>query len=65
MISTGRRIEKLHGSWDFEPAGAETRITYVIFADPAGSIPAAFIEGSRRKTAVAWMKLVLSRASRE
>ncbi len=56
------RISKLSGSWDFELVGTQTRITYVIFADPGGSIPAVFIEGSRRKTAVAWMKLVVHRA---
>jgi hypothetical protein len=59
------RIEKLRGSWEFEPAGAQTRVTYVIFTDPGGSIPAAFIEGSRRKTAVAWVKLVLNRAAQK
>lgn len=59
------RIQKLHGSWDFEAAAEQTKVTYVIFADPAGAIPAAFIEGSRRKTAVAWMKLVLNRAAKD
>ena len=59
------RISKLHGSWDFEPVGEQTRITYVIFADPGGAIPAVLIEGPRRKTAVAWMKLILERATHE
>lgn len=58
------RIEKLRGSWDFEVDGAQTRATYRIFTDPGGSIPAVFIEGSRRKTAVAWVKLVLARAAK-
>lgn len=58
------RIQKLRGSWDFEAVGGQVRVTYLIFADPGGSIPAAFIEGSRRKTAVVWMKLILSRAAK-
>ncbi len=58
------RISKLRGSWEFEPApDGTTRATYVIFTDPAGSLPAMFIEGPRRKTAVTWVKLVLERAS--
>ncbi len=59
------RIEKLRGRWEFERVGGSTRATYVIFTDPGGSIPAAFIEGSRRKTAVAWVKLVLERAAKQ
>jgi hypothetical protein len=58
------RIEKLWGSWEFESVGGSTRATYTIFTDPGGSIPATFIEGSRQRTALAWVKLVLKRASR-
>ena len=58
------RIEKLRGSWEFERTATGTRATYVIFTDPGGSIPAVFIEGSRRKTALAWVRLVLRRAAK-
>lgn len=58
------RIQKLRGSWHIAAEGAQTRLTYLIFADPGGSIPAAFIEGSRKKTAVVWMKLMLARAAK-
>ena len=44
--------------------GDHTRATYTIFADPGGSLPAVFIEGSRKKTAIVWVKLVLSRAAK-
>lgn len=57
------RIEKLKGSWTFEPQpGGSVRCTYVIFTDPGGSIPALFIEGTRKSTAMKWVKLVLERA---
>ncbi len=58
------RIEKLRGSWEFQRTGTTTVGTYVIFTDPGGSIPAAFIEGSRRKTAIKWVKVVLARAAK-
>ena len=56
------RINKLKGEWRFERVGGKTRITYVIFSDPAGSIPAFMVEGSRRKIAVRWVKMLISRA---
>lgn len=56
------RIEKVYGEWRFEKqADGATRMTYVIFSDPAGSIPTFMIEGSRRKIALKWMKLIESR----
>lgn len=56
------RITKVHGSWTFTPQpDGKTKIVYVIHSDPAGSIPAFFVEGTRRKIAVRWMKLIISR----
>lgn len=56
------RIEKLWGEWKFDrQADGKTHITYVIFSDPAGSVPAFMVEGSRRAFARKWLKLVLSR----
>lgn len=56
------RITKLRGEWKFERgADGKTQVTYLVFTDPAGSIPAFMIEGNRRKFAVKWMKMILSR----
>jgi len=56
------RITRLKGEWRFERgADGKTRVTYVIFSDPAGSIPAFMVEGSRRKSAVRWVKMLLAR----
>ncbi len=58
------RIEKLHGGWDLEPAGdGSIRATYQIFTDPGGAVPAIFVEGTRRRAAVKWFKLVQERAA--
>jgi hypothetical protein len=60
------RITKLWGEWHFtrgtEP-DAKTVVTYTVFSDPAGSIPAFMVEGSRRTFALKWMKMILSRGS--
>jgi hypothetical protein len=57
------RIEKMYGSWTFEPqTDGKTKLTYLVFADPAGSIPAMFIEGPRKKAAFEWVKRVTDRA---
>ncbi|MBK7857608.1 MAG: hypothetical protein IPJ65_03060 [Archangiaceae bacterium] len=58
------RIEKLRGSWAFEPQpNGEVLCTYTIFTDPGGPMPAVFIEGPRKKAARTWVKLVLDRAA--
>ena len=56
------RITRLWGEWSFErqPDG-KTRVTYVVFSDPAGAVPAFMVEGSRRKFALQWMKMIISR----
>lgn len=56
------RITKLWGEWKFERgADGKTRVTYVVFSDPAGAIPTFMVEGSRRKFALKWVKMILSR----
>lgn len=57
------RITKLRGEWRFErrPDGRTTEVTYLVFTDPGGSIPTFAIEGNRRKFALKWMKMILSR----
>ncbi|MFT3708800.1 MAG: hypothetical protein QM817_14215 [Archangium sp.] len=60
------RITKLHGEWHFargtEP-DAKTVVTYTVFSDPAGAIPAFMVEGSRRTFALKWVRMILSRGS--
>lgn len=55
------RIEKLAGSWRFEPRDGKTLITYVIFTDPGGSIPAWMVEGRRKKSGIENIKRLLLR----
>jgi hypothetical protein len=57
------RIEKLKGSWTFEPKGeGKTHVTYQLWADPAGAIPAVFIHGSQREAAVETLKKGIAKA---
>lgn len=59
------RVSKLRGYWLFEPAdGGKTRLTYVVFTDPGGSIPAFLVEGNRKKLGVNWVKMIESRGSK-
>lgn len=56
------RVSKLKGHWLFEPLeGGKTRLTYVVFTDPGGSIPPFLVEGNRRKLGVNWVKMIESR----
>lgn len=56
------RITKLRGAWVFEPQpDKKTKVTYTIHSDPAGSIPAFMVEGTRRKIALRWIKMIISR----
>lgn len=46
------RMNKLWGSWRFEPLdGGRARLTYTLFADPAGSIPAFLVHGPQKSAA--------------
>ncbi|MFO0596071.1 MAG: START domain-containing protein [Myxococcaceae bacterium] len=60
------RVAKVAGEWRFEPIATgkdagKTRVTYVVFSDPGGSVPPFLAEGSRRKFALRWIKMILSR----
>lgn len=58
------RVKVLRGSWSFEPLeGGHTKLTYIVFTDPSGSVPAFFVEGPRRKLGVTWVKRVLARTA--
>jgi hypothetical protein len=60
------RVTRVWGSWRAEPLdGGKSRLTYVIFTDPAGAIPALFVEGARRKLGVTWVKRVVERAAKQ
>lgn len=59
------RITKLRGSWVFDALGDGTvRITYTLFSDPAGSVPAFLVRGPARKSAITWVKRVIDRAAK-
>lgn len=59
------RVSKLRGHWLFEPVdGGKTKLTYVVFTDPGGSIPAFLVEGNRKKLGVNWVKMIESRGSK-
>lgn len=54
------RMTRLHGEWRFERGDdGLTRVTYLVFADPGGSIPNFMVEGTRRKLALRWMKRIV------
>lgn len=43
------RMSKLWGSWRFEALEhGKSRLTYTLFADPAGSIPSVLVHGSQK-----------------
>lgn len=59
------RVSKLRGYWLFEPVeGGKTKLTYVVFTDPGGSIPAFLVEGNRKKLGVNWVKMIESRGAK-
>jgi hypothetical protein len=58
------RLTKVKGSWVFEPSESRTRITYVVYSDPAGSIPPFLVEGNRQKLGLRWIKMIESRGTK-
>ncbi len=42
------RIEKMNTSWHFEPREGKTRVTFVLFVDPGGSVSAFLVRGPQR-----------------
>ena len=56
------RISKLRGEWKFERADQGlTRVTYLVFSDPGGTIPTFMVEGGLRKFALRWVKMIVRR----
>ncbi len=56
------RIPKISGSWTIEPTDAGALVSYVVFSDPGGKIPAFLARGGTRRSVVAFMKTILKRA---
>jgi hypothetical protein len=50
------RMVKLKGDWLFEPGPSGTHVTYHLFSDPGGALPAAFVHGSQRDAALNTVK---------
>lgn len=56
------RIEALRGAWHFEPKGEKTRLTYTLFAEPGGAIPAFLVGGAQQQNAYQGVTMALQRA---
>jgi hypothetical protein len=41
------RMDKLWGEWLFEPAEKGSKLTYTLYSDPAGSVPAFLVHGGQ------------------
>lgn len=50
------RLARLKGHWFFEPRDGGTHITYYLYSDPGGSLPAPLVHGSQRDAALNTVK---------
>ena len=58
------RVTSLHGRWTLEPtADGKVAITYTVYSEPGGKIPAWMARGGHRDAALIFMKTILSRAA--
>ena len=58
------RITKMDTSWRFEPsANGKTKVTFVIFVDPAGSVPSFLTYGAQRNAAADTLKAALEKVT--
>jgi hypothetical protein len=59
------RMERLWGGWRFEPLGeGRARLTYTLFSDPGGSVPAFLVHGPQRKATLASVRDALAYVQR-
>lgn len=59
------RVGKVHGHWTLEPtSGGKVAMTYVIYSEPGGHLPAFLAKRGLRNAAVDFVKLILSRAGK-
>ncbi len=57
------RIKSIRGNWVVLPSSdGKVSVVYRVFSDPGGSIPAFFVRGAQRDTAVDFFKTILARA---
>lgn len=57
------RVSSLKGRWTLEPmADGKIAITYTVYSEPGGKIPAWLSRGGHRDAAIIFMKTILSRA---
>jgi hypothetical protein len=57
------RVPAVRGSWVLELRKDRVAITYVVYSEPGGAVPALFARGGQRDAAVDFMKTILKRAS--
>ena len=58
------RVPTVRGYWLLEPVReGHVSVTYVIYSEPGGAVPALFARGGQRDAAVGFMKSILARAS--
>lgn len=58
------RITAVRGHWTLEPTdGGKVAMTYTIYSEPGGSVPAFLAVGGQRSAAVDFVKIILGRAS--
>ena len=59
------RVGAVRGHWLLEPiADAKVEITYTVYSEPGGAIPAFLARNGQRQAAVEFMKTILSRAQK-
>jgi hypothetical protein len=57
------RIKKIRGRWTLIPnADGKVAITYEVFSDPGGNLPAFLVRGPQKSAAIEFMKTILARA---
>ncbi len=60
------RVTTLHGRWTLEPTtDGKVDITYIVYGEPGGKIPAWLSRGGNRDAALIFMKTILSRANQQ
>ena len=58
------RLASVRGSWTVLPADeGKLSITYLVFSDPGGAVPAFLARGGQRNAAIDFLKTILARAN--
>ena len=57
------RVPAVRGYWQLNPVReGYVAVTYVVYSEPGGAVPALFARGGQRDAAVGFMKTILARA---